>query len=101
MAGKVTTRAKSVRKIGEFVCGNPFHFDWGLKEGGTKASSVRSCILDVLSDLGGRQVKSICRSCRSLCDSRKEVTGHKFYNAVSTPVELCLSKKIKLQLPFD
>ena len=83
MAGRVVTRSKSIRKGRTYVCGNPFHFDWGFKEGGTRTNPVRSCLLAVLADLGGHPVASICRSWRAQADSKKEVIKHRLYAAVS------------------
>eukprot|EP00117_Sycon_ciliatum_P003531 scpid94857/ scgid8285/ len=44
---------------GAYQCGNPFHYQWGSTST-RKDKNARKSLLDVLSSISGRNIKSIC-----------------------------------------
>ncbi|XP_065180592.1 uncharacterized protein LOC135811302 [Sycon ciliatum] len=67
---------------GAYQCGNPFHYQWGSTST-RKDKNARKSLLNVLSSISGRNIKSICRYCRHVADEKPEVTSHPLYKGPS------------------
>lgn len=80
---KTATQARrSQRRTtpGRYVCGNPFHSDWGSPAGAAKDSTTRKSLLEVFSAIAGRPVNSVCRPCRAAADEKPEIYKHQLYS---------------------